>query len=113
MKSLSSYHWIALQENISFVDASFPPAPKSLYKTEQADGENKVDKWLRPNEIVTDVKPGVNWTVYRTPLSSDITQGLLVFEFLCTRISELFAHQISVDLSSLRLSKVTIGVDAS
>ncbi|CAG0891863.1 unnamed protein product [Darwinula stevensoni] len=65
------------QANTPFVDPSFPPAPRSLYKSRQAGDANKVDKWLRPNEIVTDVGPGVNWAVYRTPLSSDITQGVL------------------------------------
>ena len=36
----------------------------------------QVDQWLRPNEIATDSTDSkVPWTVFRTPLPSDISQG--------------------------------------
>ncbi|CAG0883680.1 unnamed protein product, partial [Darwinula stevensoni] len=63
---------------IPFVDPSFPPAPKSLYyKMKGAGDRSEVYQWLRPNDIATDINPGVKWAVYRTPLPSDITQGIL------------------------------------
>ncbi|CAG0891864.1 unnamed protein product [Darwinula stevensoni] len=66
------------QHRIPFVDPSFPPAAKSLYKKVRPGYDrNEVDRWLRPNEMVTEVDPAVKWAVYRTPLPSDITQGIL------------------------------------
>lgn len=60
-----------------FVDDSFPPAPKSLYynPATNVDG-NPVVQWRRPHEINSDggFPP---WTVFRTPLPSDICQGVL------------------------------------
>lgn len=60
-----------------FVDDSFPPAPKSLYynPATNIDG-NPVVQWRRPHEINSDggFPP---WTVFRTPLPSDICQGVL------------------------------------
>lgn len=60
-----------------FVDDSFPPAPKSLYynPSSNVDG-NPVVQWRRPHEINCDggFPP---WTVFRTPLPSDICQGVL------------------------------------
>ena len=42
-------------------------------------GKLQVDHWLRPNEIATDSSDSkVSWTVFRTPLPSDISQGIVV-----------------------------------
>ena len=36
----------------------------------------QVDHWLRPSEIATDSSDSkIAWTVFRTPLPSDISQG--------------------------------------
>ncbi|CAH1776750.1 unnamed protein product [Owenia fusiformis] len=66
-----------------FVDDSFPPVPKSLYysdpKSTNVPKDVVVCKWLRPNEI-THSSPGearTKWEVFRTPLPSDISQGIL------------------------------------
>ena len=37
----------------------------------------KVHQWLRPNEISSEGSSNVMWTVFRTPLPSDISQGIL------------------------------------
>ncbi|RWS27772.1 calcium-dependent cysteine protease-like protein [Leptotrombidium deliense] len=64
---------------ISFVDDSFPPAPKSLYyNAEEHESDRTVTQWLR----VCDTKcsaslANVKWAVFRTPLPSDISQGVL------------------------------------
>ena len=41
--------------------------------------KTQVDFWLRPSEIATDSSGDskVPWTVFRTPLPSDISQGIL------------------------------------
>lgn len=59
-----------------FVDDSFPPAAKSLYYNPSAHPEHPVVQWRRPFEIHCD---GGNfpWAVFRTPLPSDICQGVL------------------------------------
>lgn len=63
----------------AFVDDSFPPAPKSLYynpKVSSANGD-LVTQWLRPKDIVTEQGcENTVWVVFRTPLPSDISQGL-------------------------------------
>lgn len=65
------------ENNELFVDDSFPPAAKSLYynPTGHADA-NPVVQWRRPSEINCD---GGNfpWAIFRTPLPSDICQGVL------------------------------------
>lgn len=63
--------------NKPYVDESFPPTPKSLYYKPSANNETQVAKWLRPNDIIMDADPGINWTVFRNPLPSDISQGVL------------------------------------
>ncbi|XP_034240011.1 calpain-D-like [Thrips palmi] len=60
-----------------FVDDSFPPAPKSLYYNPADTKDNHVVQWLRPHEIVMDDDPKLKWTIFRTPLPSDISQGVL------------------------------------
>lgn len=65
------------ENNELFVDDSFPPAAKSLYYNPSAHTDaNPVVQWRRPHEINCD---GGNfpWAVFRTPLPSDICQGVL------------------------------------
>ena len=65
------------QNKEPFVDDSFPPIPKSLYFDTNKPTKHAV-QWLRPQEI--SVSPGearIPWQVFRTPLPSDITQGIL------------------------------------
>ncbi|XP_017048048.1 calpain-D isoform X1 [Drosophila ficusphila] len=62
-----------------FVDDSFPPAPKSLYYNPAggaAEG-NPVVQWRRPHDINCDGGAYPPWAVFRTPLPSDICQGVL------------------------------------
>ncbi|XP_069679392.1 calpain-D-like [Periplaneta americana] len=60
-----------------FVDDSFPPAPKSLYYNPAETKDNHVVQWLRPHEIVMEGDSKLKWAVFRTPLPSDISQGVL------------------------------------
>lgn len=67
------------ENNELFVDDSFPPAAKSLYYNPNCSSNlesNPVVQWRRPSEINCD---GGNfpWAVFRTPLPSDICQGVL------------------------------------
>ncbi|CAM6001731.1 unnamed protein product [Sphagnum balticum] len=68
------------QNKFNFVDDSFPPLFKSLYYT-RIDHETKanhhVSQWLRPSDIKSDANPNVRWAVFRTPMPSDISQGIL------------------------------------
>lgn len=67
------------QQNLeTFVDDSFPPAPKSLFynPSSNVDG-NPVVQWRRPHEINCDGGSFPPWAVFRTPLPSDICQGVL------------------------------------
>ena len=69
----------------SFVDDSFPPSGKSLYynsqcptlEPEQAKERHSVTQWLRPHQILAEGDQKIKWTVFRTPLPSDISQGIL------------------------------------
>lgn len=62
--------------NQLFVDDSFPPAPRSLYYNPVTNSDcNPVVQWRRPHEINCD--DGGPWAVFRTPLPSDICQGVL------------------------------------
>ncbi|XP_039294677.1 calpain-D [Nilaparvata lugens] len=64
-----------------FVDDSFPPADCSLYYNGGSGGETKdshVAQWLRPYEIHTEgCDSKQEWTIFRNPLPSDISQGVL------------------------------------
>lgn len=67
------------ENNELFVDDSFPPAAKSLYYNPNCPSNaesNPVVQWRRPHDINCE---GGNfaWTVFRTPLPSDICQGVL------------------------------------
>ena len=67
------------QTNEPFVDDSFPPAPKSLYYNPAETKDNHVVQWKRPHQINVDstVDSMLPWAVFRTPLPSDISQGVL------------------------------------
>ena len=66
---------------MQFVDDSFPPAPRSLsFKPDTPGIHSKVSKWLRPDQIALASSEGmmaVKWEVFRTPLPTDISQGVL------------------------------------
>lgn len=67
------------ENNELFVDDSFPPAAKSLYYNPNCTSNtesNPVVQWRRPHEINCD-GGNFSWTVFRTPLPSDICQGVL------------------------------------
>lgn len=67
-----------VQNNQLFVDDSFPPAPRSLYYNPHSNSEsNPVVQWRRPHEINCDGGTFPPWAVFRTPLPSDICQGVL------------------------------------
>lgn len=71
------------QNNTSFVDDSFPPMLKSLYHNGIVNGENHVCCWLRPHEFRTRTdSTDMEWTVFRKPLPSDISQGSMFFFFV-------------------------------
>jgi len=55
-----------------FVDDSFPPATRSLHSNSQ-----EAVQWLRPSQVVSSAASHVKWAVFRTPLPSDISQGIL------------------------------------
>lgn len=60
------------------MDDSFPPAPRSLYYNPNGNGDsNPVVQWRRPHEINCDGGAFPPWAVFRTPLPSDICQGVL------------------------------------
>lgn len=67
------------ETNEPFVDDSFPPAPKSLYYNPTDTKDNHVVQWRRPHQINVDssVDSRLPWAVFRTPLPSDISQGVL------------------------------------
>lgn len=77
--------------NEYFIDDSFPPAFKSLYynpNSPSSSEPNPVVQWLRPHEINCE---GGNfpWAVFRTPLPSDICQGVLGNCWLLSALSVL------------------------
>ncbi|XP_050085683.1 calpain-D isoform X1 [Anopheles aquasalis] len=74
-----------LENGQAFVDDSFPPATKSLYYQPSSNlDSNPVAQWRRPHEIICEGGGGGSqgatappWAVFRTPLPSDICQGVL------------------------------------
>ena len=63
---------------INFVDDSFPPLQKSLYyNSDELSNNHNVSQWLRPKDIKSDANSSVKWAVFRTPMPSDISQGIL------------------------------------
>uniref|UniRef100_A0A8W7PRV0 Calpain 15 n=2 Tax=gambiae species complex TaxID=44542 RepID=A0A8W7PRV0_ANOCL len=77
-KSIIEY---CVENGQAFVDDSFPPAMKSLYYQPSSNIEcNPVAQWRRPNEILCEggnQSTAPQWAVFRTPLPSDICQGVL------------------------------------
>jgi len=72
------------EQNIKFVDDSFPPCNKSLFIDPNKRPESIVQlrggaiKWLSPEYIRTHSdEHSLKWTVYNDPKFSDIKQGLL------------------------------------
>ncbi|XP_013069901.2 calpain-D-like [Biomphalaria glabrata] len=73
----------------TFVDDSFPPAPKSLFldlkrqyfvqETQSPNTKLSVSniQWVRPQNIVVPDGLRIPWVVYRTPMPEDISQGIL------------------------------------
>ncbi|KAF2355647.1 Peptidase C2 calpain catalytic domain [Trinorchestia longiramus] len=77
-----------------FVDDSFPPIAKSLYYSSGGElpPNNKVSQWLRPHQILTEDDASIGhkpWVVFRTPLPSDISQGVLGNCWLLSALSVL------------------------
>ncbi|KAH9425508.1 Calpain-15 [Dermatophagoides pteronyssinus] len=79
-----------LNNHMQFVDDSFPPSDQSLYHhiqpisltTNAAINTLRLNtgpvQWLRPHQIQSDISSSqVRWAVFRTPLPSDILQGVL------------------------------------
>uniref|UniRef100_T1J9T8 Calpain-D n=1 Tax=Strigamia maritima TaxID=126957 RepID=T1J9T8_STRMM len=63
------------QNHESFIDDSFPPIGRSLFYSSV---ESNVVQWLRPHQITCDAgESHIKWAVFRTPLPSDISQGIL------------------------------------
>lgn len=62
-----------------YVDDTFPPAPTSLYYNPAENKDAHVVKWRRLRDINFDDDPDKDlpWAVFRRPLPSDISQGVL------------------------------------
>lgn len=75
MSLLFSLSPCIFQNDEPFVDDSFPPDLKSLYYNPSTIKDNHVVKWLRPHQIQMDGDSDLDWTIFRTPLPSDISQG--------------------------------------
>ncbi|KFB37246.1 AGAP000829-PB-like protein [Anopheles sinensis] len=76
-KSIIEY---CVENGQAFVDDSFPPATKSLYYQPASNNEiNPVAQWRRPHDIFCEGghQSTPPWAVFRTPLPSDICQGVL------------------------------------
>ncbi|CAB3373698.1 Hypothetical predicted protein [Cloeon dipterum] len=77
-----------------FVDDSFPPNDHSLYyqpgKQQQSDGV--VVQWLRPHQIKAS-NDALEWVVFRDPLPSDISQGVLGNCWLLSALAVLAERQ--------------------
>ncbi|KAB0799224.1 hypothetical protein PPYR_07104 [Photinus pyralis] len=82
-EELANKHWhyivryCKLKKQI-YVDETFPPAPTSLYYCPQDNTDTHLIKWKRLRDIVVDdCDKNLPWAVFRKPLPSDISQGVL------------------------------------
>jgi len=66
-----------LQSCSYFVDESFPPNGQSLYYQPGKQTESVVVQWMRPHQIKTSNSDSLDWVVFRDPVPSDISQGVL------------------------------------
>ncbi|XP_052795439.1 calpain-15-like [Mya arenaria] len=66
------------ENHITFVDDSFPPSSKSLYRDPSSELARYQVNWLRCKDMhAHKSEDKVPWKVYRTPLPDDISQGQL------------------------------------
>ncbi|KAF5287888.1 hypothetical protein FQR65_LT12162 [Abscondita terminalis] len=82
-EELANKHWnyivryCKLKKQI-YVDETFPPAASSLYYSPQDNKDIHLIKWKRLREInVEECDKHLAWAVFRKPLPSDISQGVL------------------------------------
>jgi hypothetical protein len=59
------------------VDDRFPPLQSSLVVGKAPPEFSKVTGWLRPSQLRAS-SSRAGWTVFRTPMASDIQQGILL-----------------------------------
>ncbi|CAB4064322.1 CAPN15 [Lepeophtheirus salmonis] len=78
----------------SFVDDSFPPCLKSVFYDSKNKDNAPTIKWCRPKEILTPLEGNtIPWTVFRSPLPSDISQGILGDCWLLSALAVLAENQ--------------------
>ncbi|XP_077984043.1 uncharacterized protein LOC144438758 isoform X1 [Glandiceps talaboti] len=67
------------QDHSQFIDDSFRPSSKSLYYNDKEQFDSRVCDWLRPDQIQCTSRDELQipWAVFRTPMPSDISQGIL------------------------------------
>lgn len=62
-----------------YVDETFPPAPSSLYYSPNDNKDTHLVKWKRLRDITVDeCDKNLPWAVFRKPLPSDISQGIIL-----------------------------------
>lgn len=69
------------KNSLNFIDDSFPPLNASLYLQNSTNSlrlSSGPISWHRPGDIQSDISSAtVKWAVFRTPMPSDISQGIL------------------------------------
>lgn len=83
-EELANKHWNYIVrycklKKQSYIDDTFPPAPTSLYYNPPENKDVHVVKWRRLRDVVfdDDSDKDLPWAVFRRPLPSDISQGVL------------------------------------